>query len=211
MLSTDAFDPFVQVTQSPLARFKLDRPPTASDLRILSVVGEGGYGDVFEAVHVVSGMKVAVKTYKCDKSNNAGIPTDGIREISVLLELRHPNILGLLAVLNAPESPERPLFYSDDIPMPRSGLWLISELCTTDLTRVSRGHSTHSTSRRFAESRSWPITVLATTGLKSEEGARPGSDSVLTRYAHSRFKSYSRCGTATTETSFTEISSRRTF
>ena len=127
----DAFDPLVQATQPIARRFGLRHPPAKEELQLLNLIGRGGYGEVYEALHVVSGRKMAIKTFKSDGPGRPGIPTDGIREICVLMELRHPNILGLVAVLQAPE---RPFVVGAEAQKP--GLWLVVELCSMDLTRV---------------------------------------------------------------------------
>ncbi|KAH0477592.1 MAG: uncharacterized protein KVP18_000034 [Porospora cf. gigantea A] len=126
----DAFDPLVQATQPIARRFGLRHPPAKEELQLLNLIGRGGYGEVYEALHVVSGRKMAIKTFKSDGPGRPGIPTDGIREICVLMELRHPNILGLVAVLQAPE---RPFVVGAEAQKP--GLWLVVELCSMDLTR----------------------------------------------------------------------------
>lgn len=56
-----------------------------------SVLGEGTYGLVHKASDPY-GNFVALKTIKLNQENE-GVPSTAIREISLLKELRHPNIV----------------------------------------------------------------------------------------------------------------------
>lgn len=58
----------------------------------LEKVGEGTYGQVYKAKDRVSGAIVAIKRI-CLDTEDEGIPSTTIREISLLKELRHPNIV----------------------------------------------------------------------------------------------------------------------
>lgn len=57
-------------------------------------VGEGTYGVVYKARHKKSNMIVALKKIKLDNEDE-GVPSTAMREISILKELRHPNIVFL--------------------------------------------------------------------------------------------------------------------
>jgi serine/threonine protein kinase len=65
----------------------------------LEKLGEGTYGVVYKAVDQVSGLIVAVKYIRLD-AEDEGVPSTAIREISLLKELEHPNIVQLLDVLH---------------------------------------------------------------------------------------------------------------
>ena len=58
-------------------------------------VGEGTYGTVFKAKILKTGEIVAMKKIKLGESKDEGVPSTTIREISVLKELQHPNIVTL--------------------------------------------------------------------------------------------------------------------
>lgn len=77
----------------------------------------GTYGVVYKGKHKKTGEIVAMKKIRLE-SDDEGIPSTAIREISLLKELKHPNIVGLLDVL-----------------MEESRLYLIFEYLTMDLKK----------------------------------------------------------------------------
>eukprot|EP01028_Stygiella_incarcerata_P010920 TRINITY_DN592_c1_g1_i3.p1 TRINITY_DN592_c1_g1~~TRINITY_DN592_c1_g1_i3.p1 ORF type:complete len:319 (-),score=82.14 TRINITY_DN592_c1_g1_i3:1718-2674(-) len=62
-------------------------------------IGEGTYGVVFKARHLETGEMVALKRIRLE-SEEEGVPCTAIREISLLKELRHPNIVRLYDVIH---------------------------------------------------------------------------------------------------------------
>uniref|UniRef100_A0A0N5AMD4 cyclin-dependent kinase n=1 Tax=Syphacia muris TaxID=451379 RepID=A0A0N5AMD4_9BILA len=65
----------------------------------LKKVGEGAYGVVYRAIERTTGMKVALKKIRLD-SDGEGVPSTCIREISILKELDHSNIVKLHDVIH---------------------------------------------------------------------------------------------------------------
>mmetsp|Transcript_38374 Transcript_38374/g.105706 ORF Transcript_38374/g.105706 Transcript_38374/m.105706 type:complete len:315 (-) Transcript_38374:83-1027(-) len=65
------------------------------------LLGEGTYGKVYKARSVRTGEYVAVKQMKLD-SQEEGVPPTAIREIALLKELSHTNVVRLLDVLCKP-------------------------------------------------------------------------------------------------------------
>lgn len=63
-------------------------------------IGEGTYGVVYKARHKDSGQLVALKKIRLDLETE-GVPSTAIREISLLKELKHPNIVRLLDVVHS--------------------------------------------------------------------------------------------------------------
>jgi serine/threonine protein kinase len=55
-------------------------------------LGEGTYGVVYKAKHKQTGEIVAVKKIRLEKEDD-GVPSTAIREISLLKNLKHPNIV----------------------------------------------------------------------------------------------------------------------
>lgn len=58
----------------------------------LEKIGEGTYGVVYKAKDKKNGKIVALKRIRLE-AEDEGIPSTAIREISLLKELRHPNIV----------------------------------------------------------------------------------------------------------------------
>lgn len=80
-------------------------------------IGEGTYGVVYKGKHKKTGEIVAMKKIRLE-SDDEGVPSTAIREISILKELKHPNIVSLVDVL-----------------MEESRLYLIFEYLTMDLKK----------------------------------------------------------------------------
>lgn len=55
-------------------------------------LGEGTYGVVFRALNTETGEIVAIKKIRLEKEDD-GVPSTAIREISLLKNLKHPNIV----------------------------------------------------------------------------------------------------------------------
>jgi serine/threonine protein kinase len=58
----------------------------------LEKIGEGTYGVVYKARETATGDLVALKKIRLE-TEDEGIPSTAIREISLLKELKHPNIV----------------------------------------------------------------------------------------------------------------------
>lgn len=64
-------------------------------------LGEGTYGKVYKARSTRTGESVAMKQMKLD-AQEEGVPSTAIREIALLKELSHPNVVKLLDVFCKP-------------------------------------------------------------------------------------------------------------
>ena len=64
----------------------------------LEKIGEGTYGVVFKGKNKKTGEIVAMKKIRLE-SEEEGVPSTAIREISLLKELQHPNIVLLQDVI----------------------------------------------------------------------------------------------------------------
>jgi len=67
--------------------------------QLLEKIGEGTYGVVYKAKDRVTGRIMALKKIRLD-SEDEGVPSTSIREISLLKELDHPNIVKLEEVVH---------------------------------------------------------------------------------------------------------------
>jgi cyclin-dependent kinase len=85
-------------------------------------VGEGTYGVVHKARDVDTGEIIALKAIRLE-SEDEGIPSTAIREIALLKELQHPNIVRLVNVLHTDKK-----------------LTLVFEFLDQDLKKLLDGH-----------------------------------------------------------------------
>ncbi|KAL2123880.1 hypothetical protein VTJ04DRAFT_245 [Mycothermus thermophilus] len=65
----------------------------------LNDIEEGAYGWVSRAKDIATGKVVALKRLKMDPKDRSGVPVTGLREIQILKDCRHRNIVKLLEVV----------------------------------------------------------------------------------------------------------------
>ncbi|XP_027318272.1 cyclin-dependent kinase 1 [Anas acuta] len=87
------------------------------DYTKIEKIGEGTYGVVYKGRHKITGQVVAMKKIRLENEEE-GVPSTAIREISLLKELQHPNIVCL-----------------QDVLMQDSRLYLIFEFLSMDLKK----------------------------------------------------------------------------
>ena len=97
-------------------------PSSLEDYVKIEKIGEGSYGVVFKGRHKKRGDIVAMKKVKID-AEEEGIPATSVREISMLRDIQHPNIVQL-----------------KDILMSDLKLYLVFEFLTMDLARFMKIH-----------------------------------------------------------------------
>eukprot|EP00180_Rhodochaete_pulchella_P001158 Plantae.Rhodophyta-Rhodochaete_pulchella.ctg1979.p1 GENE.Plantae.Rhodophyta-Rhodochaete_pulchella.ctg1979~~Plantae.Rhodophyta-Rhodochaete_pulchella.ctg1979.p1 ORF type:complete len:299 (-),score=38.72 Plantae.Rhodophyta-Rhodochaete_pulchella.ctg1979:228-1124(-) len=66
----------------------------------LEKIGEGTYGVVYKARDQVTNETIALKKIRLEQEDE-GVPSTAIREISILKELQHPNVVKFLDVVHA--------------------------------------------------------------------------------------------------------------
>jgi serine/threonine protein kinase len=71
---------------------------TLNQYTVIEKLGEGTYGEIFKAICRETGEMVVLKRIHLDYQED-GIPSDTIREISILKDAQHMNIVTLLDVL----------------------------------------------------------------------------------------------------------------
>ena len=66
------------------------------DYRVLELIGEGGMGSVYRAIHLKMNRPVAIKVLKCDRANASEAIARFTREMHLIAQLDHPNIVKAL-------------------------------------------------------------------------------------------------------------------
>lgn len=66
--------------------------------RVLQVIGEGTYGKVFKAQEKDTGRVVAIKKFKQKEDEDPHVRKTMMREIRILREYKHVNIVNLRSV-----------------------------------------------------------------------------------------------------------------
>lgn len=89
----------------------------SEDYEKIEKVGEGTYGVVYKARHKKTDRIVALKKIRLENEDE-GVPSTAMREISLLKELRHPNIVDLT-----------------DVHLTENRLYLVFEFLSMDLKR----------------------------------------------------------------------------
>lgn len=64
----------------------------------LEVIGEGTYGKVFKARDLLTQQLVALKSVKLENEKE-GFPITAVREIKILRQLQHPNIVNMIEIV----------------------------------------------------------------------------------------------------------------
>jgi len=95
----------------------VNKMPKVEDFLKIEKIGEGTYGVVFKGKNKRTNEIVAMKKIRLE-SEEEGVPSTAIREVSLLKELQHPNIVRL-----------------QDVIMQESRLYLIFEFLTMDLKK----------------------------------------------------------------------------
>ncbi|XP_047069157.1 cyclin-dependent kinase C-3 [Lolium rigidum] len=96
-------------------------------------IGEGTYGEVFEAVDIITGERAALKKIKLDDGKE-GFPRQILREIKLLKKLDHANIIRLKEIVVSPGSVHG-TGGSDDY-MYRGDIYMVFEYMDHDMKKV---------------------------------------------------------------------------
>jgi cyclin-dependent kinase 1 len=94
-----------------------DQQPKLDDYCKMDKIGEGTYGVVYKGRNLHTGQVVAMKKIRLE-NDEEGIPSTAVREVSMLKELHHPNIVDLQCVI-----------------MEENRLYLIFEFLSMDLKK----------------------------------------------------------------------------
>ncbi|UPK93109.1 hypothetical protein LCI18_004044 [Fusarium solani-melongenae] len=91
----------------------------------LNDIEEGTYGWVARATDKATGKVVALKRLKLDPADRNGLPVTGLREIQILKDCQHRNIVSMVEVV-----------VGDDVSRPDNSLFLVLEFVEHDLKSI---------------------------------------------------------------------------
>jgi serine/threonine protein kinase len=91
-------------------------------------IGEGTYGVVYKAIDTRSGELVAMKKIRLE-ADDEGVPSTTIREIAILKELQHPNVVTLKEVLHTDQKLQLVFEYVDQDLRKHKNMSLRSRQC----------------------------------------------------------------------------------
>ena len=119
----------------------------------IEVIGEGTYGIVYKARDTDTGEIYALKKIRLE-SEDEGIPSTAIREIALLKELQHPNIVRLVNVLHTDRKLTLVFEYLDQ------DLKKLLDGCSNNLDQLSIKVSHNSVSKELTCTASWHLDDL---------------------------------------------------
>jgi cyclin-dependent kinase 12/13 len=109
----------------------------------LAQVGEGTFGKVFKARNKETGELVALKRVRMDNEKE-GFPVTAIREIKILKQLNHPNVVRMLEIVTADDDDATAAAAGDDgagdDQRDGGGIYLVFEFMDHDLTGLSESN-----------------------------------------------------------------------
>ena len=77
---------------------KIDIEKRLNEFKKLRKIGEGTYGEVYEAIDTTNNRRVAMKKMRLDNKDE-GIPITALREMCILKHLHHENIIELYEII----------------------------------------------------------------------------------------------------------------
>lgn len=73
---------------------------TYESYKVLQQIGEGTYGKVFKALDLSNNQELVAMKYVRMEKEYEGFPITGLREVKILRELNHPNVIQLREIVN---------------------------------------------------------------------------------------------------------------
>lgn len=90
--------PQIKVSGFPIKSKQRQWTTIHDQFRTLQILGQGTYGVVYKAEHIATGKIVALKRCRLDVFRDFGIPETTLREIALLRNLTHENIMQLYRI-----------------------------------------------------------------------------------------------------------------
>src|SRR5580658_761953 len=87
------------------------------DYRVLSRIGTGAYGEVYEGEHVITRRRDAIKVLAGARLHIPGEEQRFLREIQVQASLHHPNIAAVYNAFSTPHGPAMVMELIDGEPL----------------------------------------------------------------------------------------------
>jgi serine/threonine protein kinase len=78
--------------------YSIDVEKRLSNFKKVRKVGEGTYGEVYEAIDLSNNNRVALKKIRIENKDE-GIPITALREMCILKHLKHENIVDLYEII----------------------------------------------------------------------------------------------------------------
>jgi len=78
--------------------YSIDVEKRLLNFRKIRKIGEGTYGEVYEAIDLSNNSKVALKKIRIENKDE-GIPITALREMCILKHLKHENIVDLYEII----------------------------------------------------------------------------------------------------------------
>jgi serine/threonine protein kinase len=78
--------------------YSIDVEKRLSNFKKIRKIGEGTYGEVYEAIDLSNNNRVALKKIRIENKDE-GIPITALREMCILKHLKHENIVDLYEII----------------------------------------------------------------------------------------------------------------
>ena len=119
---------------------KIDVEKRLNEFKKLRKIGEGTYGEVYEAIDTTNNRRVAMKKMRLDNKDE-GIPITALREMCILKHLHHENIIELYEIIQDLDKIILIFEYADmDLK-----IYLNKVKTITDISLIKVTHSLHIT------------------------------------------------------------------
>ena len=142
---------------------KIDVEKRLSEFKKLRKIGEGTYGEVYEAIDTTNNRRVAMKKMRLDNKDE-GIPITALREMCILKHLHHENIVELYEIIQDLDKIILIFEYADmDLKIYLNKVKTITDISLIKVTLYTL-HITHTYVHYYSHShiKYYPVCITAT-------------------------------------------------